>query len=103
MNRGEMWWAESPGKKRRPYLVLTRQGAIPVLRSLLAVPATRNVRGIPTAVALDEDDGMPESCALNVDHVVTMPKALLVERICGLGPDRMGEACRALGVATGWR
>ncbi len=101
MNRGEVWWAESPAGKRRPYLVLTRQTAIPVLHSVLAVPATRTVRGIPTEVALDGDDGMPTPCALSLDNVTVMPKSLLVERVTRLGIDRMAEVCRALGVATG--
>ena len=51
VNRGEVWWAEHPDAGRRPYLVLTRQAAIPVLNRVLAVPATRTVRGIPTEVA----------------------------------------------------
>ena len=101
MNRGEVWWAESPAGKRRPYLVLTRQTAIPVLHSVLAVPATRTVRGIPPEVALDGDDGMPTPCALSLDNVTVMPKSLLVERVTRLGIDRMAEVCRALGVATG--
>lgn len=101
MNRGEVWWAESPNEKRRPYLVLTRQGAIPVLRTLIAVPVTRRARGIPTEVVLDESDGMPEPCALSFDNLVTIPKAWMVKRICRLGPGRLYEACRALSIATG--
>lgn len=101
MNRGEIWWAESPDRKRRPYLVLTRQAAIPVLHSVLAVPATRTMRGIPTEVVLDTEDGMPQHCCLSFDNMVTMPKSLCVERICDLSAPRMNEVCRALGVATG--
>lgn len=100
MNRGEIWWAEDPAKGRRPHLILTRDAAIPVLRYLLVVPATRNVRGAPTEVLVDEDDGMPEPSALALDNVTVMSKALLTERICRLGVDRMAEVCRALRVAT---
>lgn len=101
MNRGEVWWAEHPDAGRRPYLVLTRQAAIPVLRQVLAAPATRTVRRIPTEVGLDEDDGMPEPCALAFDNIVTMPVALLTERICRLSVARLSEVCRALRAATG--
>jgi mRNA interferase MazF len=101
VNRGEVWWAEHPEAGRRPYLILTRQGAIPVLNRVLAVPATRTVRGIPTEVVLDEADGMPERCALSFDNVVTIPKSLFTERICRLGVDRLAEVCRALRAATG--
>jgi mRNA interferase MazF len=101
VNRGEVWWAEHPEAGRRPYLIISRQSAIPVLQRLLCVPATRTIRGIPTELLLDEDDGMPAECVLSFDNVVAMPKALLVERICRLAPDRLGEVCRALETATG--
>jgi mRNA interferase MazF len=101
VNRGEVWWAEHPDAGRRPYLILTRQAAIPVLNRVLAVPATRTVRRIPSEVVLDEDDGMPKRCALSFDNVVTMPKTYLTERICRLGVDRLDEVCRALRAASG--
>jgi mRNA interferase MazF len=101
VNRGEVWWAEHPEAGRRPYLILTRQSAIPVLNRVLAVPATRTIRGIPTEVLLDQDDGMPEACALSFDNLVTMPRSLFTTRICRLGIDRLAEACGALRAATG--
>ena len=100
VNRGEVWWGEHPEAGRRPYLILTRQSAIPVLRRVVAVPATRNVRGIPTEVLLTEEDGMPETCVLTFDNIATLPKALLTERICRLRGERLVEACRALRLAT---
>jgi mRNA interferase MazF len=99
--RGEVWWVEEPDIGRRPHLVLTRSAAIPVLRSLIAVPATRTVRGIPTEVALGEDDGMPAACALLLDKVTSIPKPFFVSRVITLGDARMLEVCRALRVATG--
>lgn len=101
MTRGELWWAEHPEAGRRPFLVLTREAAIPVLQRVLAVPATRTIRGIPTEIVLDVEDGMPERCALSFDNVTTIPKSLLTGRICRLGADRLAEVCRALAVASG--
>jgi mRNA interferase MazF len=100
VNRGEIWWAEHPDSGRRPYLVLTRQAAIPVLTRVLAVPASRTVRRIPTEVPLGQDDGMPQPCALSFDNIVTMPVSLFTERITRLGVVRLGEVCRALRAAT---
>ena len=60
MNRGEVSWADSPSQKRRPYLVLSRERAIPFLGAVVAVPAIRRIRGIPSEVRLDENDGMPD-------------------------------------------
>ena len=42
---------------KRPFLVLARQAAIPVLNAVLGVRTTRSIRGIPTEV-LDGADGM---------------------------------------------
>jgi mRNA-degrading endonuclease toxin of MazEF toxin-antitoxin module len=38
--RGEVWWGEAPDE-RRPYLVLTRDEAIPVLRMGALAPGRR--------------------------------------------------------------
>ena len=99
--RSEIWWVEHPDAGRRPFLVLTRQAAIPVLNAVLAVPATRTIREIPTEVVLDRDDGMPEECALALDNVTVVPKELFRERITRLSVDRMTEVCRALSLSTG--
>ena len=101
MNRGEVWWVERPNVGRRPFLVLTRQHALPVLRTVIAVPTTRTIRDLPTEVRLGRNDGMPEECVLSLDNVTAVRKAVFVERICRLGPDRMHEVCTALALATG--
>jgi mRNA interferase MazF len=101
VNRGEVWWYELPDSGRRPGCILTRQGAIPVLNALLLAPATRTIRGIATQVRLGPEDGMPTECALSFDNLLTVPKALLTERITRLSPPRLAELCAALEVATG--
>ena len=80
--------------------MLTRQRALPVLRWVIAVPATRTVRGIATEVPIGLEDGMPEACVLSLDNLTTVPRSLFVERICQLNPVRMHEVCLALAVAT---
>ena len=101
MNRGEVWWYELPDSGRRPGCILTRQAAIPVLNVVLVAPATRTIRGIATQVRLGPQDGMPTECALSFDNLVTVPKALLTERITRLPPTRLAELCVALDVAAG--
>jgi mRNA interferase MazF len=101
VNRGEVWWIEHPDAGRRPACVLTRDAAIPVLGAVLVAPATRTIRGIPTEVPLSREDGMPEDCALSLDNIATVPKALLTERIVGLDEPRLAELCAALRAATG--
>jgi len=101
VNRGEVWWVEEPELGRRPACVLTRQEAIAVLRRVTVAPATRTVRSIPTEVELGPRDGMPDRCALSLDNVRTVPKALLTEQITSLPAARMREVCTALDRALG--
>ncbi len=72
-----------------------------MLSSLLAVPATRTIRLIPTEVVLDVGDGMPEECALSLDNLTLVPKELFRSRITRLSVDRMTDVCRALALASG--
>lgn len=99
-DRGEVWWAEVPDTGRRPFVVLTRSRAIPVLHSLLAAPVTRHVRGIATEVPLGPEEGMPQACAASLDNLRVVPKAYLTTRICSLGPVAMAAVCAALGDAV---
>lgn len=83
--------------------MLTRNAAIPVLHSVIAVPATRTIRGLPTEVRLDGGDGMPDACVLALDNVTLLPQAYFVEPICELSEERMARVCDALAIATGCR
>jgi mRNA interferase MazF len=94
-----VWWVEHPDWGRRPALVLTRQATISLLNSVLAAPATRTIRGIPSEAVLDREDGMPNACALSFD--TAMAQEYFRERITRLSVARMDEVCRALSIATG--
>ncbi len=98
--RGEVWWGEIPRVGRRPYLVLTRDVAIPVLRRLVVAPVTKTIRGIPSEVPLGRDEGLDVDCVASMDNLLTMRKSLLVERIGALRPERHPELCQALSAAV---
>jgi mRNA interferase MazF len=101
INRGDVWWADVPGDKVRPVLVLTRQRFTSWLTSLLVAPVTTTVRGIPTEVVLDADDGLPRHCAANFDNVFTLHRSRFENRIGQLGDERLVEVCRAYRFAAG--
>jgi mRNA interferase MazF len=101
VDRGQVWWVEHPSAGRRPYLILTRAAAVPLLDALICVPATRTIRGIPTEVPLGPEDGMPEACALSLDNTTLVRKQWFVELICALDPGGLTKVCRALALATG--
>ena len=50
-------------------MLLSRDSVADKLNELIAVPATRTIRGLRTEVALGPSDGMPVYCVLNFDHV----------------------------------
>ncbi|MEX0755628.1 MAG: type II toxin-antitoxin system PemK/MazF family toxin [Actinomycetota bacterium] len=93
--QGEVWWGEAPDAKGRPYLVLTRDVAIPVLRTILVAPVTRTVREIPTEVPLGGDEGLEVECAATIDNVLAFPRSMLVRRLGALRLDRRDELCAA--------
>ena len=98
-NRGDIWWGEIEDLGRRPFLIMTRPSAIPMLNQVVAAPVTRTIRNIPSELRLGPDDGMPTECAASFDNLRVVPKSLLVDRICTLEPDRLAEACHALRTA----
>lgn len=98
--RGEIWWGEAPDEKGRPYLILTRNEAVPVLRTILVAPITRTIRGIPTEVPVGVEEGLPAEGVAALDNVLTFPKTLLIRRMGALAPARRGEPCEALRAAT---
>ena len=59
------------------------------------------MRGVPSEVALDEEDGMKKRCAVNLYNLVTVGQRELGRRVGKLGPEKMAEACRALSFALG--
>jgi len=103
MKRGEVNWYEfqSPDK-RRPVLILTRTSAIQFLNEVTIAPVTSTIRGIPSEVILRIEDGMQQDCAINFDHIQTVPKIKLGRLITSLSMEKMAEVnsavCFALGI-----
>jgi mRNA interferase MazF len=87
--------------KKRPALVLTRNSAITYLSTVTVVPVSSTVRGVPSEVVLNEDDGMKSPCAVNLHNVVTVSQQRLGRRVAQLSPARMKEVCAALRFSLG--
>jgi mRNA interferase MazF len=90
IRQGEVrWYSFKPPDKRRPVVVLTRDSIIPWLNEVTIAPVTSVVRGIPSEVSLDRADGMPAPCAVNCDHLQTVPQDRLGKVLTTLSPARM--------------
>ena len=91
----------APPDKKRPVVVLTRDSAIPYLSTVTVAPITSTIRGVPSEVVLNEEDGMKASCAVNLHNAVTISQDRLGRRIAQLNSLRMGEICAALWFSLG--
>jgi mRNA interferase MazF len=97
LKRGEVrWYQFSRPDKKRPVVILTRDSVLEYLAEATIAPVTRTVRGIPSEVLLGPDDGLPEPCAANLDHVQTVARARLGALITTLSAQRMAEVREAL-------
>jgi mRNA interferase MazF len=75
---GDIFWASlGPPAGRRPVCVLTRDAAIEVLSAVTCAPITRTIRSIRSEVEVGSEEGLPETCVVNCDNLVTLPKELL--------------------------
>jgi mRNA interferase MazF len=102
VSRADVWlYRFAKPDKRRPVLVLSRQDAIDVLATVMVAPITSTQHGIDTEIPLDAVHGLKGPCAVNLDHVHTVPKSELRRYVTTLSPSMMSAVCRALGLATG--
>ena len=101
MQRGEVWFAATPGGDR-PALVLTRDPVANRIGSVVVAALTRTRRGLVSELELTAvDDGVPSDCVVNFDNLHTIPREKLRRRVTMLSPPRLAEACRVLAAATG--
>jgi mRNA interferase MazF len=82
-------------------VVLTRDSAIAYLSTVTVAPVTSAIRGVPSEVVLNEDDGMKASCAVNLHNAVTVSRDRLGKRVAQLSSLRMNEICAALRFSLG--
>jgi mRNA interferase MazF len=97
MKHGEIHWYKfvSPDKKR-PVLILTRDSVLEYLGEVTIAPITTTVRNIPSEVFLTTTDGMSRDCAVNCDHLQTVPKGKIGPLITSLPHTKMLEVARAI-------
>ncbi len=101
MQRGEIWFAATPGGDR-PVLVLTRDPVADRIGSVVVAALTRTRRGLVSELVLTAgDDGVPSDCVVNFDSVHTIARSTFRRRVATLSAPRMAQACRALRDAVG--
>src|SRR5580693_3891638 len=91
----------APPDKKRPVVVLTRDSAVPYLSTVTVAPITSTIRGVPSEVLLNEEDGMKSPCAVNLHNSVTVSQRRLGKRVAQLSSARMNDVCAALRFSLG--
>ena len=102
VNRGEIWlYTFGSPDKRRPVLVLSRQKAISLLRTVLVAPIMSTAHGAPSEVLIGIDEGLKHDSVVNLDHIQTVDQKQLRHFVGTVGPEKMTAVCHALLLATG--
>jgi mRNA interferase MazF len=102
ITRGEVrLYQFAPPDKRRPVVVLTRDSAVAYLSTVTVAPITSTIRGVPSEVILNEEDGVKAPCAVNLHNAVTVSQRRLGKRVAQLSSIRMSEICVALRFSLG--
>jgi len=86
---------------RRPVVLVSREAAYVVRASVTVVEVSTRSRGIASEVPLGRRDGLPKSCVINADNVVTIPKTWLDASIAPLRPDKLEALDAALRFSLG--
>jgi mRNA interferase MazF len=97
MKRGEIrWYKFTHPDKKRPVLILTRSSVLEYLGEVTIAPITITVRDIPSEVFLSKADGVPHDCAVNCDHLQTVPKGKIGSLITILSRSKMDDVGQAI-------
>jgi mRNA interferase MazF len=100
MQRGEIWFAATPGGDR-PVLVLTRDPVADRIGAVVVAALTRTRRGLVSELALTAADGVPTDSVVNFDNIHTVRRESFRRKVASLSPARMADACRVLQAANG--
>ena len=101
MQRGEIWFAATPGGDR-PVLVLTRDPLANRIGAVVVAALTRTRRGLVSELELTTlADGLPSDCVVNFDNIHTIRREAFRRPIAMLAPHRLAEACQRLRDSTG--
>ena len=103
MKRGDVVWHkfDLPDKKR-PVLILTRDGAISGLNAVTVVPITSTIRDLESEVLLTKWDGMENDCVANLDWIQTVPKSQLFGHVTHVSSEILDQVFGAIKYAFGF-
>lgn len=98
MRRGDICYGhDNESNKVRPWLILTRDEAISVLRTILVAPLTTKIRHLQSEVILEPRLGLRQESVINIDNIRRIEPYLLDDPpLARVTPEEMHMICRAL-------
>jgi mRNA interferase MazF len=94
--QAEIWLMETPNRKRRPVLIVSRDEVIPVLNNIVVAPVTSTLRDIPTCIHVGPDEGIDHESVATFDSLAAVPQSVLTTRLGELGVGGRRRICEAL-------
>lgn len=92
MQRGEIWFAKTPGGDR-PVLILTRDPVPDWIGYVVVAALTRTPRGLVSELELTpEADGVPTDGVVNFDNLHTFPRNSFRRPVTQLSRERLAES-----------
>jgi mRNA-degrading endonuclease toxin of MazEF toxin-antitoxin module len=107
VNRGEIYRASdrSPERGGKPgyYVVVSRTflAENDDVETVICAPVYSRTLGISTEVAVVREEGVPRPSSIRCDFLALMFKRRLTLLVGSLGPTKLRELDRALGIAVG--
>ena len=103
VNRGKIWnFRFDRPDKQRPVLILTRQEIIRVLHTVSVAPLTSTIRGVPSEVVVGPEVGLKQPSAINLHHLVTVPKSELRRFVGTVSEETLQKVRKAMLFALGF-
>ena len=94
--QAELWLMETPNRKRRPVLIVSRDAVIEVLNNVVVAPVTSSIRDTPTCIPVGADEGIDHDSVATFDNLAAVPKSVLTRRLGSLGIGGRQQICAAL-------
>jgi mRNA interferase MazF len=103
MNRGELYRVHKPAgdpKRFRIFVVVSRQALIDSrFSTVICAPVFTSGDALSTQVSVGPDEGLKHESWIMCDNLVSLQKYDLVNYVGSLGPAKVSELNRALGMA----
>jgi len=80
-------------------VILTRDAVIESIDSIVIALVTRSARELSTEIRLGRREGLSRPCVVNLDNILTIPKARLTRLLGALSQEKVSDLNRAIRIA----